>query len=48
MLVDYIYCPYCGYEAIDEYVAYSRTTASCELYLCPTCGEETSVVEIEN
>ena len=47
MDVDYIYCPYCGYENDHIFVAYSRTCASGDLWICPECGEETSQVDIE-
>lgn len=45
MELEYIYCHSCGYEAFDQYAAYSRTTANAELYICPGCGKETSNVE---
>ncbi len=47
MNVDYIYCPSCGYENTDIYVAYSATYANGDFYICPGCGEETSHVEKE-
>ena len=47
MLVNYIYCPRCGFEECDIDVKYSRTTATSDWYLCPGCGSETSNVEIE-
>ena len=45
MEADYINCNSCGYEAFNEFVAYNRTTANGDWYLCPSCGEETSNVE---
>jgi len=48
MNVNYIYCPKCGYEADNIFVAYSRQTANNNWYICPGCGEETAEVEIEN
>lgn len=46
MEVDYIYCSSCGCEDYDLTVAYSRTTADGNWFLCPECGEETSNVEV--
>lgn len=45
MDVDYFYCDSCGYEDHGVYVAFSRTTASGELYLCPKCGKESAAFE---
>lgn len=45
MNVLYIYCSCCGYEAFDEYVGFSRTTASDDWYYCPNCNKETSNVD---
>ena len=47
MDVDYVYCPYCGYEDFNVYVGYSRTCANGDFYYCPMCGKETSNVEID-
>jgi DNA-directed RNA polymerase subunit RPC12/RpoP len=47
MYVDYIYCPYCGYEDNFVFVAYSRTTAEDDLYICPECKAETSHVVVD-
>ena len=43
-VVDYIQCSSCGYEDFDVEVAFSRRTASDELWFCPNCGEETANV----
>lgn len=48
MNVDYIYCPHCGYEDWDVFVAYSRATADSEWYICPECKEETSQVDVQD
>ena len=37
---EYYYCSYCGYEAVDVFVAYSRQCASGKLYHCPNCQGE--------
>ena len=47
MNVFYVYCHSCGYEAFDQYVAFSRTTASSDWWICPHCGEETDDVDEE-
>ncbi len=46
MNVDYIYCNVCGFEGFDIFVAYSRTCASGDIYICPSCNAETSHVDI--
>jgi len=40
MELEYFYCGHCGCELLDEFVAYSRTCASGDLFICPVCGEE--------
>jgi len=47
MNVTYFYCSCCGYEDFDIFVAYSRTCANGDFYICPECGEESSSIEIE-
>lgn len=46
MEVKYISCSSCGFEDFDTTVIYNRTTATGDLYLCPSCGEETSDVDL--
>jgi len=45
MNVSYFYCPYCGYEDGDIFVAHAATYANGDFYYCPVCGEESSDVE---
>jgi hypothetical protein len=40
MELEYVYCNSCGYEDSNIFVAYSRTTASGDHYLCPECNCE--------
>jgi len=40
MLLEYFYCTHCGAEFFDEFIPYSRTCASGDLYLCPICNKE--------
>ena len=41
MQIEYFYCTSCGYEDNNDVdVAYSRTCASGDIYLCPECNEE--------
>ncbi len=47
MVVDYIYCPSCGYEDMEVDASYARTVANGDIYFCPLCGEETMSVEIK-
>ena len=47
MNVEYFYCPHCGIEAYDVYVAYARTTASGDVFICPQCGGESMFAESE-
>jgi len=46
MEVEYFYCASCGYEAFDINVGFSRTTASENLYICPSCKKESSCVDV--
>ena len=46
MIVYYFYCPYCGYEDFDIFVAFSARKANGNFYLCPECNDESSNVEI--
>lgn len=46
MDVELFYCPSCGYEDFDIFVAYVRTTANGDWYECPKCKCESSHVEI--
>ena len=39
MDVSYVYCNHCGYEDTEVFVAYSRTCASGDLWICPKCGD---------
>lgn len=48
MFINYIYCPSCGYEAFDLFVAFSSMKANGDFYICPHCGKETSQVEVDN
>ena len=48
MIVDYIYCPSCGYEDTEVFVCFSATYANGDFYTCPKCGAETSHVEPDN
>jgi len=48
MHVFYAYCSHCGWEAFDVYIAYSRSTASGDLWICPGCGREVYEVKREN
>ncbi|MFA7287418.1 MAG: hypothetical protein WC055_00915 [Melioribacteraceae bacterium] len=45
MKVEWIYCQHCGYEDFDVFVAYSRSVANGDVYLCPACNKETMSVE---
>jgi Zn finger protein HypA/HybF involved in hydrogenase expression len=45
MNVEYIYCNSCGFEGIDVYAGYARTTAGDDLYHCPECNAECSDVD---
>ena len=45
MFADYIYCPYCGYEDFNIFVAFSATYANGDFYFCPECNYETSHIE---
>ena len=47
MIADYVYCPHCGYEAFDVYVAFLAACANGSFYYCPSCRAETSHVESE-
>ncbi|QYW06186.1 hypothetical protein KASIA_p142 [Shewanella phage vB_SspS_KASIA] len=46
--VSYYNCSGCGSEGFDTKVAYSRTTASGDLYTCPDCGCEIWNVEYDD
>lgn len=48
MQLDYFYCYYCGYEAFDVWVPYSRTTVSEDWYYCPCCGNESCDTWVED
>lgn len=39
------YCPHCGYEDYDLFVAFSATYANGDFYYCPECHEESQIVE---
>lgn len=43
MDAEYIYCSHCGREDFEIFVAYYRTTANGDWYLCPECGEEIQI-----
>lgn len=45
--VDYVYCNSCGYEDNDCDVAYSRSTADGDWWICPSCSKEISGVVID-
>jgi len=45
--VDYVYCDHCGYEAIDDIVGFSRTTADGKWWFCPACNGEISQVDVD-
>jgi len=45
MFVNYIYCPYCGYEDFEVFVSLYSTPANGDFYICPSCGDATSNVE---
>ena len=45
MDAEYFYCPSCGYEDNNIFVAYVRQTADAEQYECPLCKCESSHVE---
>lgn len=40
MILSYIYCNHCGYENTNVFVAYTRSVANGNVYLCPGCDEE--------
>ena len=45
--VEYFSCSSCGAEGFDVILAYSRTAASGDLYLCPHCNREVWDVEAD-
>jgi predicted RNA-binding Zn-ribbon protein involved in translation (DUF1610 family) len=45
MEAELFYCPSCGYEDFDIFVAYVRSTANAELYECPECKCESSHIQ---
>jgi len=47
MDAEYFYCPSCGYEDFDIFVAHSATYANGDFYYCPECGEESSNMEAQ-
>jgi len=48
MHVTYFYCPSCGFEDWDIYVAYVRQMANAELCECPECKKESSQFHTED
>lgn len=40
MELEYFYCPSCGYEDFDVYVAYAEKYANADYGICPNCKEE--------
>ena len=45
MIVEYIYCPHCGYEDFDVFIEFSATYGVDSFWFCPKCRNETSHVE---
>lgn len=47
-IAKYASCGHCGFEETNVDVAYSRTCANGDFYICPACGEEIWNVEFED
>ena len=47
--VSYIACNTCGHGTTDVAIYFSHTTEDgTDVYLCPVCNSETTMVEVDN